>query len=82
MKQTFPIFDKRDGKEHASLQFKTIGEIMQLPWNAWKSRGCSGFADGEHEKELRALIRKANKQGEKIIAADLSNYGVSIAVAS
>ena len=82
---TFPIYDKRDGAAHHDLAFKTLGEVLGLPWNGWLSRGCSGFdsrESGSHERELRRLIRVAQRKGERILGASLSNYGVEIAVES
>lgn len=81
--KSFPIYDNRDGAAHHDLAFKTLGEVLGLPWNAWLSRGCSGFDSselGSHERELRRLIRGAQRKGERILGASLSNYGVEIAV--
>lgn len=80
----FPIFDKRDGAKDSALWLKTLGEVLGLRWNTWLSRGCTGFdmrQDKAHEKELAKLIRTAQRKGEKILGASISNYGVEIAVA-
>ena len=82
---SFPIYDKRDGAAHHDLAFKTLGEVLGLRWNAWLSRGCSGFDSSEpgaHERELRRLIREAQRKGERILGASLSNYGGEIAMES
>ncbi len=82
---TFKIYDKRDGAEDAALQFKTLGEVLGLAWNAWRSRGCTGFdtrEPGAHRRELAALVSEARRKGEVILGASISNYGVEIAVSA
>lgn len=73
-------FDKRDGAEHAHLQFRTWSEILGLPWNATLDRSSQGYREGQTETEMQRLIHEAELGGETILAAAYSNYAVSIAV--
>lgn len=78
----FPVFDMRDGKEHAPLQLKQPTQFIgELRWNEYKERSCTGFSDG-HEREFLRLVREARRKKERILWGSLHNYGVSINVAA
>lgn len=72
-------FDKRDGKEHESLQFKPIREVIGKPWNYGVSRAIEG-CNLDHKKALSRLKRLATKAGERIVASAFCNYAVEILV--
>jgi len=74
-----PHYDKRDGQKDSALGFKTIREIMGLPWNRGLSR-CIEGCSLDHKKELSRLKREAKKNGETILATIFHNYAAEILV--
>lgn len=86
---SFPVFDTRDDGADKRLQCKTYQEIHCALYgrNGWGSseameRATTGFTvtSQNYPTYLRKLIRSARRNGEKILAAGIHNYGVSIIV--
>ena len=78
----FPVFDARDGGEHEQFQGREI-PVRNLAWNEHLHRGTTGFDTSRehvHETELLKLIRRARRDGERILYGRLDNYGVGIEV--
>lgn len=80
---TIPLFDKRDGERDAHLAFKTFTEMLGIPWNAWCGHSMSGAGYCEYGTvEIARLVRDAEKKGARVLACEVCNYGVGIAVAT
>ena len=81
MKTQYPTFDKRDGAKDEALQFTPIRQILGFPWNRGLERSFSGCSL-DHKADLARLKSRASKAGEKILAAEICNYAVTILVES
>ena len=79
MRHDYPVYDMRDGAEHAHLQLKTLGEFVQgLAWNDYVTHGVGGII-GDHEKHLKDIVRRSKRgTASRVICASLHNYGVSV----
>ena len=86
---SFPLFDTRDGKDDAYLQYKTYSEKHEIVYgtrgwnyNQAMERAVTGMTvtDDNYPTYLRRLCREARKRDEKILAATIHNYAVSIIV--
>lgn len=80
---SFPVFDSRDGRPHENLKFKTFREILGFPLLAVRhtESGREGreVTDAIAEEWLTDLIARA--KGQKILAASIANFGVTLAIA-
>lgn len=80
-----PVFDRRDGADASGngMEFKTWSELG-LRWNSYREYSLQlncNLRDGEtFEGCLERLIAGVRAKGERIIAAAIHNFAVSLIV--
>lgn len=76
-----PVFDKRDGADCESIQFKTWDE-MGLRWNQYCDYSRTHYSSDKTtpEAELDRLISDLREAGKRVIAASIHNFAVSACV--